>query len=58
MQAHLTAFWGDESGVTAIEYGLILSLMTIACIAAFMALGAGSDGMWLKLQTKAGGALR
>ncbi len=58
MRAHLTAFTLDERGVTAIEYGLIMSLMTLVCLAAFIALGTGSDGMWANLQTKLGGALR
>ena len=58
MLANLTTFTRDESGATAIEYGLILSLMTIICIAAFMTLGTGSDGMWANVQAKVGGALR
>lgn len=32
-------FWRDESGATAIEYGLIAALISIACVAAFVALG-------------------
>jgi Flp pilus assembly pilin Flp len=58
MRAHLRAFTRDESGATAIEYGLLLSLMTLVCIAGFIKLGAGSEGMWLNLQSKAGAALR
>jgi len=32
-------FARDESGVTAIEYGLIASLVAVAAVAAFTALG-------------------
>ena len=32
-------FLSDESGATAIEYGLIVVAIAIACIAAFNALG-------------------
>jgi Flp pilus assembly pilin Flp len=35
-----------------------MSLMTIACIAAFVALGAGSEGMWNKIRDLIGAALR
>ena len=52
------SFLRDETGATAIEYGLILSLMTLACIGAMIALGGGSDGMWSRITTKAGGALK
>jgi pilus assembly protein Flp/PilA len=31
--------WRDESGVTAIEYGLIAALISIAAIAAFQLVG-------------------
>ena len=30
---------GDESGATAIEYGLIAALIAVACIAALQAVG-------------------
>lgn len=35
----LRAFVTDESGVTAIEYGLIASLIAVAAIGAFSAVG-------------------
>lgn len=35
----LIAFANDESGVTAIEYGLIAALVAVASISAFTALG-------------------
>jgi pilus assembly protein Flp/PilA len=42
--AKLLNFFEDESGATAIEYGLIAALISIAAIGAFNAVGA-------KLQT-------
>jgi len=35
----LAAFGRDETGATAIEYGLIAAILAIGCIAAFTALG-------------------
>jgi pilus assembly protein Flp/PilA len=35
----LAKFLRDESGATAIEYGLIAALIAIACIMAFQMLG-------------------
>ncbi len=58
MPVSLKRFLKDDQGATAIEYGLILSLMTIACIAAFVALSAGNDGMWSKVRDLIGAALQ
>ncbi len=35
----LTRFWKDESGATAIEYGLIASLIVIGIIVSVQAIG-------------------
>lgn len=43
----------DERGATAIEYGLIAALISVACIGGMQALGGGSAGMWGKILTKA-----
>ena len=40
---------GDQRGATAIEYGLIASLIIIAMIAGLESLGGGVGGMWGKL---------
>ena len=40
----------DESGVTAIEYGLIVALIAVAAIGGMQSLGGGVGGMWGKLQ--------
>ena len=39
MMSAAKRFWQDESGVTAIEYGLIASLIAVAIIAAVDAVG-------------------
>ena len=42
----------DTRGATAIEYGLIVALIAIACVGALSNLGGGSKGMWTKLSNK------
>jgi len=39
LTGHLGCFLRDERGATAIEYGLILSLMALAIIAALTSVG-------------------
>ena len=39
----------DQGGATAIEYGLIASLIVIAMIGGLSSLGGGSGGMWTKV---------
>jgi pilus assembly protein Flp/PilA len=39
MRTVLTSFWSDQSGATAVEYGLIASLISIAAITAFNSVG-------------------
>ena len=36
----------DQGGATAVEYGLIVALITIAAVGAFSALGVGNGGAW------------
>ena len=45
----LRKFRADERGATAIEYGLICSLIVIAMIAGLSTLGGGVNGKWGKL---------
>jgi pilus assembly protein Flp/PilA len=45
-------FLSNESGATAIEYGLICALIVVACIVGIRNLGGGSNGMW---ETKVNG---
>ena len=41
----------DTRGATAIEYGLICSLIIVAMMSGLQALGGGSRGMWGRIQT-------
>lgn len=41
----------DQDGATAIEYGLIASLIVIALIGGLSSLGGGAGGMWGDLST-------
>ena len=42
----IIAFLNDESGATAIEYGLIAALVSVAGIAAFQSLGTSLSTMF------------
>jgi pilus assembly protein Flp/PilA len=46
MKTLLTRFSRDESGATAIEYGLIATLIGVAIIAGATALGSALDGLF------------
>ena len=50
------AFINDESGATAIEYGLIAGLVAVAIIAALTALGSSLDGLFTQVATTVSGA--
>ncbi|MEL6694362.1 MAG: Flp family type IVb pilin, partial [Pseudomonadota bacterium] len=39
-------FFNNESGGTAVEYGLIMALMTLALIGALSATGDGTSDKW------------
>lgn len=39
MSAFVAKFWNDESGATAIEYGLIAALISVAIIGAVTSVG-------------------
>jgi len=42
----------SQEGATAIEYGLIVALLAVACISGMSSLGGGSNGMWGKIGLK------
>ena len=42
----LKKFWTDETGATAIEYGLIASLIAVAIIGGFSALAQAVSDLW------------
>jgi len=45
----LRGLLADRRGATAIEYGLIASLIVIAMMGGLSALGGGAGGMWSEL---------
>ncbi|MEO1243679.1 MAG: Flp family type IVb pilin [Pseudomonadota bacterium] len=45
-------FRADESGATAIEYGLIVSLIFLAIIAAMKSVGASNNEMYTTIETE------
>jgi pilus assembly protein Flp/PilA len=42
----------DKRGATAIEYGLLVALISIAMMGGLKTLGGGAGGMWTKIATK------
>lgn len=46
MKLIVSAFFADESGATAIEYGLIVALIGVAIIGAASALGTSVNSMF------------
>ena len=57
MRALLVRFLANESGATAIESGLIAAMIAAVCIAAMVALGGGVQGLFVRVQNKAGNAM-
>ena len=51
-----TAFLKDESGATAIEYGLIAALVSVAGITAFQSLGTSLGTMFSTVSSTIDGA--
>lgn len=52
-----TDLFSDESGATAVEYGLILALMTIALVGALATTGSSTQDKWDGVANKVGGAM-
>ena len=50
-------FVDDQSGATAIEYGLIAALIAVGAIAAMTNFGNGLAGLFGIVEQKAGGAM-
>ena len=48
----IRSFITDESGATAIEYGLIAALVSVAAIAALTALGSALEDIFLRVSTE------
>jgi len=47
----------DTGGATAIEYALIAALLSLVIIGAISALGAGTDGLWVNVETQVSAAM-
>jgi pilus assembly protein Flp/PilA len=52
MFSMLRSLMNDEAGATAIEYGLIAALISVACITAFTAVGSKLSGMMTAVADK------
>ncbi len=48
----IKTFLADESGATAIEYGLIAALVSVAAITALTTMGGSLKGMFTKVSTE------
>ncbi|MFN4114638.1 MAG: Flp family type IVb pilin [Sphingomonadaceae bacterium] len=47
----------DQAGATAIEYGLIVSLIVIASIGAFNGIANENDGLWARVSNSVSAVL-
>ena len=53
----LKRFLADESGSTAMEYGLVAMLIAVALIVAFVAFGGGLQGLFGRVRDNAGNSM-
>ncbi|TYC67930.1 Flp family type IVb pilin [Stappia sp. BW2] len=56
MKSLIKRFANDESGATAIEYGLIAGLLSIVIVGAVTATGTSLSAIFTTIQTKMTGA--
>lgn len=47
----------DKSGATAVEYGLIVSLIVIAAVGSFQAVANENNSMWERVRTASNEAM-
>ena len=57
MLKHVTNFYRDEEGATAIEYGLIAALVSVAAIGALGAMGNSLRSMFNSVASSLSGAV-
>jgi pilus assembly protein Flp/PilA len=57
LHAFLKRIGSDNSGGTAIEYGLIAALVVVASIGAFDAVANENTGIWASVSNKINGAM-
>jgi len=55
MKSLVSRFLKDESGATAIEYGLLAALIALAIITTVTTLGGTLDGVFARVNTGLGG---
>ena len=53
----LKRFYDDESGATAIEYGLLAALIAVAMIVGLQSLATGTEGSWMGISAKVTSAM-
>lgn len=51
MSKFMTRFLKDESGATAIEYGLIAALIAVVLVASLQGVGTALEGAFEKIET-------
>ena len=52
MMAHIVQFWRNESGATAIEYGLIAGLISVVILTALTTVGGRLNGKFQNIAAK------
>ena len=57
MLKSIKSFFQDDSGATAIEYGLIAALVSVAAVTALGAMGASLTNMFTTVSTTLNGAV-
>lgn len=57
MRAKFVAFAHDDGGATAIEYGLIATLIAVGCIMGMTLFGSSLMGMFNMIRDQGGGAM-
>jgi pilus assembly protein Flp/PilA len=56
MGSAMKRFWNDESGATAVEYGLMVALIAVVIIVAVRALGTATSTKFNEASNAIGGA--
>jgi pilus assembly protein Flp/PilA len=57
LHAAFARFWGDQSGATAIEYGLIAALIAVALLGTMSVLGVSVQNLYAGGTSSAAGAI-
>jgi pilus assembly protein Flp/PilA len=55
VRSHLIAFAKDQSGATAVEYGLIISLIFLVCVTAIGTFSGNAVAMFTNIATAVSG---